>query len=243
MPSTPYVLASRKMGLFDSLSRLADNVANAETAGYKREGNIFRALVAEPGGAKGPKTEEFSVVAKTQRDFSQGVLKQTDRVLDFALAGQGFFMADTPLGVRYMRGGNFVLDKDGVLSTKEGYPVLATGGGTIAFAPEDTDVNVREDGSIYAGAEQRGTLAVASFEDTDALERTGTGFYRTDATPDGRPERTRVMQGMLEEANVSAVVETTKLTEISRDIEAVKQAESSYHRLATDALRRLGDTR
>ena len=243
MPHTTYLLTSRKIGLMNSMARLADNVANADTAGFKRESNIFRSLVVTPPTENKAAAQDFSVIQKVERDFAQGGLEQTGRALDFALDGDGFFVVNTPLGERYTRAGNFAVDAEGRLVTKEGYPVAADGGGDIAFNPQDTDITVRENGGVYANGEQRGIVAIVSFADTDALRRTGQGLYVTDAATQPAVPSTRMMQGMLESSNVNTVTETAKLIEISRAIEEVKQTESSEHRRVLDAIRRLGQSR
>lgn len=242
MPNTSYILLARKQSLHNSLSRLADNVANASTAGYKEERNVFKSLLLKPQAQPEAHGQDFPVITKVQRDFSQGVMKQTFRPFDFAIENDGFFTVNTPLGPRYSRAGNFTLNGEGVLVTKEGYPVAAAGGGEIAFAPEDSDITVRADGTIEAQGEQRGQLAIVSFENNDLLIRTGAGFYRTDLPVLARPPGTRVIQGYVEDSNVSAVSETVRLTDVSNAIERVKQAESSYHETIMGAIRKLGDT-
>ncbi|MET0155858.1 MAG: flagellar basal-body rod protein FlgF [Rickettsiales bacterium] len=243
MPHTPYILTSRKIGLFNSLARLSDNIANAETAGYKRESNIFRSLVVSPPSGASAASQDFSIIRKVQRDFGQGPLKQTDRALDFALQGEGFFVVNTPLGERYTRAGNFVLDAGGRLVTKEGYPVSSEGGGDITFNPEDSDISVRENGGVYANGAERGVVRIVTFADLDALRRTGQGLYAADQSPGAPDPSTRMMQGMLESSNVDTVTETAKLIELSRSIEDIKQSESSEHRRLLDAVRRLGQVR
>lgn len=242
MPNTTYILMARKQNLMDSLDRLADSVANASTPGYKEEKDIFRALVVktEPGAeAYG---QDFPVVVKTQRNFEQGVMQQTFRPLDFAIEGDAFFTVTTPLGPRYTKAGNFTLDGDGILVTKEGYTVASAGGGEIAFAPEDSNITVREDGTIESSGLQRGTMAIASFSDKDVLIRTGTGFYRTEEAPQPRDAGARVIQGYIESSNVSAITETVHLTQISNAIDNVKKMESTHHDTLMGMIRKIGDT-
>ena len=125
METPTYIALSRQMVLRDQMDVVANNLANANTSGFKAEMMLMSEveLPADP-------TTELSYVQDfaTARDFSPGTLRPTGNDLDLAIQGDGFFAVQTPDGVRYTRVGRFQLDQDGILVTSHGYPVLASGG-------------------------------------------------------------------------------------------------------------------
>ena len=136
----------------------ANNLANVNTAGFKRDQAAFRHLLSDALTAQAkeevprqiPTDKEihrldgrdtaYVVIDGVHTDHTQGMMKTTNNPLDFAVEGKGFFEVLTPQGVRYTRQGNFLLNGDGALVTTEGFLVLsATGGGPAAAgAPAPT---------------------------------------------------------------------------------------------------------
>ena len=98
----------------ESLDMLANNIANAETGGYKLD-REFYSLYASPDAA--PEGNEAlnaqPVIEKNYTDFSQGVMRVTTNPLDFAIQGKGFFSVTSPAGVAYTRNGSFQISSAG----------------------------------------------------------------------------------------------------------------------------------
>jgi flagellar basal-body rod protein FlgF len=129
---------------------VANNLANADTLGFKKDSVSFREYLAleerEPTGAdipRGPvkdkdfypldgRDQSFVVVDGTYSNFRPGPLKVTNAMLDVAIEGPGFFEVSTPSGIRYTRQGSFKLATDGRLVTSDGFPVLASQPGGLA---------------------------------------------------------------------------------------------------------------
>lgn len=242
MENAAYIGLSRQMTLRRELDIVANNIANAETTGFKVEQLLVGAEVGErarnafvkPGAS-------FVLDNGVGRDFSQGALKQTGRALDFAIEGEGaFFKLQDGAGEAYTRDGAFTLDPEGRLTTQAGLPVLGDGG-EIILDPQLGEPTVGADGTISQGAQVVGRLAVVRFEALGALEKGGDGLYRN--TSNAQPlEATdaSIRQGMLEGANVNPLIEVTNLIEISRAYERVTRMIENATDLSRRSVERLG---
>lgn len=165
------------------LEKIANNLANADTPGFKSEDLVFQETLesahrnddrSDIGERSLTEYELTNQAGKEVRpvlygedftDMKGGGLKETGLTLDFAIEGNGFFEVLTPQGVRLTRAGNFTLDGSGQLVTHEGFPVLGPGTGTDpaqaaarALRVGTTAVTVDSDGSIY-GRAQNGEAA------------------------------------------------------------------------------------
>ncbi len=141
-----YTGASGMVAQMHRMDAMANNLANVDVNGYKRDTSVSKAFpelllrrVNDEGVYKFPfgSAEVGPIVGKLGTgveinelftDFSQGALKETNNPFDLALEGRGFFSVDTPLGERYTRNGTFILGREGFLLTKEGFPVLGETG-------------------------------------------------------------------------------------------------------------------
>lgn len=221
MPGGAYSALSGMRTRLDELDRLAADLANINTPGYKAERaasevaerNAFSATLASavdvlPGG--------------TKVDFTPGVIAATGRDLDVAIDGRGFFVIETPRGLRYTRAGNFLRNADGVLTTPDGHPVMGDGG-EIRVPPGR--VTIGADGTIRSGDVVAGRLQVVDFEsERDLIRESGARFRALPGAPDpGDVERVRVVGGSLEQSNVAVVDRMVKLTELSRNFESLNK--------------------
>jgi flagellar basal-body rod protein FlgF len=230
-----YVLAARQGDLSKTMNRISDMVANVNTTAFKSESDIYNELDKKMDDNS---LISFGMIGKTKRDYSQGNLISTKRQLDVAIQGDGYFMVDTPRGLRFTRGGNLVVNSEGVLVTKEGYPLLGAGGGVVALTEADINIIIREDGLVSSGPEERGQLGVFIFSDNQALIKEGEGVYITDHTP-FPAEEAKVVQGMIESSNVNSVRAMTDLIEVSRNIESVKRMQKNIHDIKLNSIRTL----
>jgi flagellar basal-body rod protein FlgF len=205
------------------LDRLASDLANVGTPGYKTERDAKFAAERDRFDAALESAVDVAP-AGSRIDFRAGTIATTGRDLDVAIKGSGFFVVETPNGPRYTRNGSFNLQADGTLATSDGYPVLGDGG---PITLGKGAVSIDEDGTIRTGATVAGRLQIVRFEDEQILERdSGARFRATDeaaATPD---EDARVVAGALEQSNVSVVDRMVALTEIKRGFEALQKGVS-----------------
>jgi len=231
METPIYIALSRQMVLRQQMDVVANNIANANTSGFKAEMLLMSEveLPADP-------TTELSYVQDfaTARDFSPGTLRPTGNDLDLAIQGNGFFAVQTPDGVRYTRVGRFQLDGNGILVTSHGYPVLS-GGSAVTIDPDDGPVNVAEDGSISTDLARNGQflqvvgkLDVVDFPNRAALTPVPDNLF--DAGTQAPTEATgKVAQRMLEDSNVKPILEMTNLIQVTRNYQAIQRFIDAEH--------------
>jgi flagellar basal-body rod protein FlgF len=222
---------------------VANNVANASTTGFKREGIAFDTLLAAPTPDK--PSLHFVVDRATYRDASMGSITKTGNPLDLAIQGPGYFQVQQPDGsTAYTRAGSFQLNNDGQIVTLGGLPVLGDGGQAITLPSTVSQINVSSDGFITARADngkdlaQLGKLAVVKFDSEQGLQSAGNGIYTTAQAAQAAPE-SAVVQGAIEQSNVQPVIEITNMIRIMRSYEQVSNMismENSRHTAAIDKL-------
>src|SRR5450432_108958 len=114
MDNALYVGLSNQMVLKREMDIVANNIANADTTGFKFESLMTKETPAAPALTfGGPKPIKFVSADGVARDFSQGGMRRTDAPLDLAIEGQGFFKVTTKAGDRYTRDGHFRTDDTG----------------------------------------------------------------------------------------------------------------------------------
>ncbi len=242
MENAAYVGLSRQMTLRRELDIVANNIANADTTGFKVEqlllgeelGERARNLYVRPGVS-------FVMDHGVGRDFGQGPLEQTGRVLDFAVEGEGaFFVVRDGAGEGYTRDGAFTLDPEGRLTTQGGAAVQGDGG-DIILDPQLGQPSVAADGTISQNGQPVGRLSVVRFDTLAVLEKGGDGLYRnaSNAAPVAAND-VQVRQGMLEGSNVNPILEITNLIEIQRAYESVTKMIENTNDLSRRAVERLG---
>ena len=212
-----YVALTRQSGLMKEMQSVANNIANVSTTGFRREGVVFaehvKALPMEGGSvamtsARGRFTEDL-----------QGALVQTNGVLDLAIEGDGFFRVLTPAGERLTRAGAFTRDGEGTVVTFDGHPLLDEGGGPIAIPFEARAISVAADGTLSVDGNPAALVGlVAAGDETQLFRETGV-LFRYDGEPEP-VEGGRVLQGFIEQSNVSPVAEMARMIEVQRAYES-----------------------
>lgn len=216
------------------LEVIANNLANINTNGFKKDA-LFVEMLNDPGIAPVGQGSDVPPGVRLLRltDYTEGSLVQTNNPLDVALQGEGFFVVQTPQGVRYTRNGNFSLALDGTLVTQEGYPVLGNDG-QIKFpdlqkvARESVAINAA--GEISLGKTPVATLRIVSFEHHDRLRKAGGAMFLVDPSDDPgmrELELPTVRQGFLEESNVDGIAEMIEMIEMTRHFESNQKAIAS----------------
>ena len=241
MDNAIYVGLSRQVLLQQELDIAANNLANADTTGFKFEEMLAGADKATPPAAGGIASTPVTFVTSNgvARDYSQGPLTQTGSPLDVAIDGKGFFQISTASGPRYTRDGRFSLDPTGKLVTMDGDAVQGNGG-DITLDPKKGPVAISETGIISQGGQQVGQLSVVTFDSLAALSKDGGNLYRNDSNLTPTPSTAQVKQGMLEGSNVQPVVQITRLIEISRAYDAISSMMSDTANLSNTAVQKLG---
>jgi len=219
MPGGAYSALSGMQTRLDDLDRLAGDLANVGTSGYKSE---RRATVAADRTAFRSALDAAVDVTGggTRLDLRPGTLATTGRDLDAALEGRGFFVVSTPAGERYTRSGDFTRRADGVLTLSDGAPVQGTNG---EIRVGKGAVRIEEDGTILVGDVPSGRLRVVEFAKETDLERETGARFRAVPGAAPTPSTAKVVGGSLEQANVSMVDRMAALTEATRSFEALQR--------------------
>lgn len=219
MAGGAYVALSGLRSRADHLERLAADIANAGTSGYKAERGTTSAA-ERPTFDRMLESAIDVAPGPSQLDFQAGVLIPTGRDLDVALRGKGFFQIDTAAGPRYTRNGAFERRADGTLITSDG-SVVAGESGPIKLGPGT--IGIGQDGTVKAGAAVAGKLKIVDFSDYGQLAREGAARFRADNATQVAATGTLVEGASLEKSNVSVVDRIAELTEVTRTFEALQR--------------------
>ena len=228
------------LGAQDTALRvISNNLANVGTVGFKKDRAVFEDLVYQINQQPGAQSSQDSTlpsgtqlgtgvrVASTQKQFSIGSLQRTDRGLDLAIEGRGFFQVSMPDGsIAYTRTGSFSVNQDGDLVTSQGYTLEPA----INIPQGTTGITIGRDGTVSGvtnGAQsQLGNLQLADFVNATGLEAMGGNLFR-ETVASGAPLQStpglngigEVQQGALEASNVSVVEEMVNMVATQRAYE------------------------
>lgn len=227
-----YVAMSRELGIMRDMEVTSNNLANVTTVGYDGDDLLFKDYMV-------PNTTQEGQVAysndiATYRDTSEGNIQTTHAPLDVAIQGQGYFVVQTPLGMRYTRNGNFKVNQAGLLVTPDGYPVMDEENQPITFDPVDKVILFHDDGTINVDNTDRAKMKIVQFDNPQLLERVGNTMYKSDATPKPADNFT-VASGMLENSNVKPVEALTHMLYVARSISDVSNFMSTIDTLSRKA--------
>ncbi len=226
-----------------NVDNIANNLANANTAGYKTRRVQFQDLLYQNLLQPGASASQQTVVpaglqlgmgtrpSSNEIIFTQGNFSQTDNPLDLVIQGSGFFQVLQPNGqLAYTRDGEFQLDKSGNLVTASGNPVQPQ----ITIPPDALSITIAPDGTVsytqpnQTTAQVAGQIQLAGFQNPAGLNTIGGNLYTpTDAsgdptlgTPGGAEGLGSLQQGYTEQSNVSVVQEFVNLIVSQRAYEA-----------------------
>lgn len=218
MTNVSYVLLSRQASLARELDNIANNIANANTTGFQRDTNIFTEYVNAIRGE--PSISQTRIGARTI-DFAHGEMVEAGGPFDLAIEGKGFFGVITAAGLRLTRAGSFLLNEEGVLTTRDGKPVAGDGGSPISVPSGASSVAISLDGSVAADGNVIGRITLLDAGET-SLVREGDNLFRSTAEPIP-VESGRIRQGYLEASNVDPVLELSRMIEVQRAFELEQQ--------------------
>lgn len=270
-----YTALSGAMAQTLKMDTIANNIANVNTTGFKRDQQTFgeyltaiekeQAVIQVPrvpasvesfydmnGGDKG-----FVDSSGTYTNFEQGSLKHTGNKLDVALDGAGFFEVATPQGMRLTRAGNFTVDGNGQLVTKDGHAVmmeLQDGDNPTEITPDQrtakfsgtSQVYISDGGEVFDGENKIGKLSVVQIANPDSLQKVGNNYY--DFKPNMAPEMTTLKnpimkQGFVETSNVNIINEMTDMIMAQRVFEGTQKAIQTYDQMSDKLINLVGSTK
>lgn len=257
--------AKGMVALMDMNDRIANNLANVNTVGFKKgelrfkdvmesavysqEGSILRNDTSRYLGTLSMGSESYQYV----HDFSQGALDKTGNTYDLAIEGDGFFkIQDNEGNVSYTRNGSFVVNSDEYLVTKQGEYVLDIHNRRIRMVPDNWDpalmrdrmeIVIGEQGNIemnsYTQKIPMQTIGIFDFSDKEDLFEIGdTRFVPMDKenNPELRSEKFTVQQGMLELSNSNVIKEMINTIQTSRNYESLTKVVSTNNELLRTAV-------
>ncbi|QFT58366.1 Flagellar basal-body rod protein FlgF [Sulfitobacter sp. THAF37] len=214
MENTSYTTLTRQSGLMREMQIVANNIANAATTGYRAEGLIFSEYVRPVENGASYSMGQGNI---SSTSFVQGALTQTGNPFDIAIEGDGFFLIETPQGERLTRGGAFSPSANGDLVTGDGLRVLDAGGAPI-FVPPGVDIAISADGTLSADGAPLGQVGIVRPVDPRGLIREDGVMFRADAGFEPSPDA-RVLQGFVENSNVSAINQLSRMIQVQRAYE------------------------
>jgi len=221
--------ASGMQSRMDTLDLLANNLANAETSGYKTDREFYGLYVSSDASSDigGEFVSTLPVVERQWTDFSQGTMTTTGSPLDIALSGRGFMAVNGPTGVLYTRNGHLKISPGGELLTGDDYPVRSAGtnGKTIRVA-SDKPIEISPDGNITQDGQPLGQIELVDFQSSGSLRKmTAAAFQNTDpAVVPAAATKVQVQQGQVETSNVAVPEAAMRLVSVMRQFEMLQKA-------------------
>lgn len=259
------------------MDTIANNIANVNTTGFKKDQQTFSeyltAMEKEQDVMKVPRMpasiesfydlnggdKAFVDAAGTYTNFEQGSLKSTGGKLDVAIEGAGFFEVGTPNGIKLTRAGNFSVDGNGQLVTKDGYPVLmeAAEGADGLVNGDNIEartvrisgtaaINISDGGEVFEGETKIGKLSVVNAGNTDALQKIGSSYYTLKENMNAEIASVKapsLKQGFLETSNVNIINEMTDMIMAQRVFEGTQKAISAYDNMSDKLINQVGNTK
>jgi flagellar basal-body rod protein FlgF len=256
-----YAAASAMVTNMQRQSVLTHNIDNLETPGFKQILTSMDAFITKPvtTTSQSVNLPELPAILRSRgfnkltrigdlglgvmsgdetTDFGEGSVQITNRELDVAVLGNGFFRIQTDAGERYTKDGRFIKDSTGVLKTVDGHNVLADGGGTITLPVGE--IGIANDGQITVDGKNVAKLGVAYFEDPAAsLTRDGANTFTGTGAQTGST-KVSVQQYALESSNADLTQIMTQMIQVNRAYEAAQRLVQQQDSLLGQSISTLG---
>lgn len=230
MNSGYYAAFAGLLARTQALDLAANNLANANTAGYKAQRGFYQSLLANMGGGSlsglNRAINNFGVLGGGVVDARPGNMEPTGNPLDVAIEGAGFFAVQTPAGVRYTRNGSLQLSTSGQLQTSEGFSVLGDQG---PITLPSGQVSLSSDGTFSVKGAVAGKLRLVEFAPGTELVPEGNSLFAVPAGAERPAASSQVRQGALESSNISPVTGAVNLVILQRHMEMLQRALSIFH--------------
>lgn len=226
MPYGMYISAEGAQAQIKRLEVVSNNLANVNTAGFKRDVASFQARFAEAiergmvGVGEGAREDVGGGVQlyDIQTVYEPGAVETTGRPTDMTIVGDGFFQVRTPQGVYLTRAGNFTRGASGELETQQGFKVLNEQGRPI---PLPADWQLTEDGAIESLDFGKNFLALVRPQSLDQLSKVGDNLFAVAGRARNIPAAERnVRGGVLEKSDVNSTSSMLEMIETTRAVDA-----------------------
>jgi len=228
-----YIAISGAVLKQNQIELIAQNLANINTTGYKREYMAFADyLINETNKISDDKV--MTKLNKVVYDFSKGDFLKTGKPLDIAIDGKGFIALEEN---RYTRRGDLTVDENGYLVNFKGYKVLGKKGEINVGKNSVPDIS--PDGRVLVNGNVVDEIKVVDFDNFDDLFKVDSCIFSTLKT--GKEVKTNILQGYLESSNVSPVYEMITMIQAMRDFESYQKAvhifDESINKIVNDIAR------
>ena len=215
----------------DQLDLLANNLANANTPGYKAQFSFYRSLPAwlqaSLSTPMNDAVNRYGILGGGGIDFTPSNLDNTGNPTDLALGGGGFFTVQAKNGVRYTRDGNFQLNSKRQLITSQGDPVLDEVGRPIQLP--SGQLTVSQDGNVSIDDAIVAKLKVVDFPAGTPLALEGATYFAAPPNTGKNMVDPNVRQGSLETSNTNPVRAAVSLIDLQRTAQMMEKALSIFH--------------
>jgi flagellar basal-body rod protein FlgF len=250
-----YMAASGALAYEKRLQIISNNLANANTVGYKMDHGQFQSIdpadLPASSTLTGPEmntslAQSFWFEFNSYTDFTHGSLKNTANDFDLALIGKGFFCVQKPDGVHYTRKGDFTLNTDGVLVTRNGWPVMGDGGEITVNNKENPHqykkFSVDEEGNVSVDGKEIGSLRIVEFSEPYRLKKMGDTLFKPaeNSPPAQEAQDFKVSQGFVELSNVDVVKMMTEMIEVLRGYESYQKVIRTSDEASARAINEVG---
>ena len=244
MSSVGAILLSDQIATQRAVDVVANNLANSTTTGFKRQGVQFETYISRQTPTQ---STAYVYDRATFRDLAPGTISSTGNALDLAIQGEGYFQVQTPQGIQYTRDGAFHTDNQGQIVTSSGMPVLDEGGQAMTVPGDATDIIITRDGfvTVQSGTgtsrSELGKIGIVSFANAEGLDPTESNLLTTTQAAT-TVEEPVLIQGAIEDSNVSPVVEITNLITLQRAYERAANLATQENSRILSAIETLSKT-
>lgn len=239
MDNATYTTLTRQSGLMAEMQAVANNIANASTTGYRREGVVFSEFIK----ALAPGDPSLSMATANVRDtrLDQAPLTQTGGQFDLAIEGEGFFMIEGPNGPQLTRAGAFTPSATGEVTTLDGVRLLDAGGAPVFVPTGAAQVAIAADGTLSADGQPLAQIGL--WMPSDPLDMRHRDGVRFDVPSGADPliDGGTILQGYLENSNVDPVGEIARMIEIQRAYEQGQSFLDREHERIRGVIEALGN--
>ena len=244
MDVSSYVLLSQEQALRRRLDVIANNMANMNTTGFRREMPVFQEYVENNSTPPAPGMQSTSYVLDygSTHDMSPGAYQATGNPLDVMIEGQGYLTVEGPDGnPAYTRAGMLRVSSKGELETSAGMRLLGSTGKPIAIPAEQAgQIRIAQDGAVTGPQGELGRLSLATFADESKLLPIGNSIFSAGGMTATAAPVVKLHAGGVEASNVQPLVETTQMIEVLRSYQRSQRALEGIRDLRSKAIDKLG---
>lgn len=248
-----YTAASGMMTQYKKMDVISNNIANMDTAGYKKDGVISKSFgevmmtrLNGPGDVMPKEIGKMSMgvtVNQLYTDNTQGSLVRTESPYDVGIDGEGYMVigvtdAEGNLTEQFTRNGRMNITNEGIVVTTEGHPVLGEKG--VIQLPPGEEITIDDDGTLVVDGKIVDKIRFTDFEDPSTLRKIGNSLYASTEESVQKPFEAKVHQGFIEGSNVEVIKEMVDMISMSRAYESSQKVLQTNDEMLGKAVNEVG---